>query len=155
MEDVKTFLILRQVQREEFDYNKAIFCRSFMQDVHSILSETCQLFCYMFFVDCLQIWWWSWEYFVNWLRAYNHRVALPFTFRDLHQPTRNVTYFVSVIRKKCVQHNLKLVHKQSQNHGAHDLFIKSADENRKKKVSAHGKVEKRSVNLPFKKSLNR
>ena len=55
MEDVKTFLILRQVQREEFDYNKAIFCRSFMQDVHSILSETHQLFCYMFSVDCLQI----------------------------------------------------------------------------------------------------
>ena len=31
--------------------------------------------------------------------------------------------------EKCVQHNLELVHKQSQNDGAHGLFTKSADGN--------------------------
>ena len=55
VKDLKIFLILRRVQREEFDYNEAISDRSSMQDVHLILSETHQLFCYMFLVDYLQI----------------------------------------------------------------------------------------------------
>ena len=47
-EDLKPFFyIVSQVQREEFHYDKAISCKSYMQllnqDVYSISSQTCQL----------------------------------------------------------------------------------------------------------------
>ena len=62
-------------------------------------------------------------------------------------------YFASVMQK-FIQHNIELVHTQSQNGGAHDLFIKSADEKRKKKVYLCTEKWKCSVNLLFTKSLN-
>ena len=41
------FFILSRVQREEFHYDKAISCKSYVQqliqDVYSISSKTCQL----------------------------------------------------------------------------------------------------------------
>ena len=41
------FFTLSRVQREEFHYNKAISCKSYVQlliqDVYSISSKTCQL----------------------------------------------------------------------------------------------------------------
>ena len=66
-------------------------------------------------------------------------VALP--FRDLRQPTRNITYFASEIRKmRSLQHTRS---------------IKLADENGKTKVYPCTKKWKRSVNMPFIKSVNR
>ena len=41
------FFILSRIQREEFYYDKAIFCKSYVQlliqDVYSISSKSCQL----------------------------------------------------------------------------------------------------------------
>ena len=59
--------------------------------------------------------WYLWLYifYQYWGNIYP-RVALP--FRDLCQPTQNITYFASM-HEKCVQHNLKWTHIQSQNDG--------------------------------------
>ena len=58
VEDLKTVFILSWVQHEEFYYDKATCCKSFMQlliqDVYSISSKTCQMQC-MLFVDCLLV----------------------------------------------------------------------------------------------------
>ena len=52
-EDLKPiFLILSQVQHEEFHYDKAISCKSYVQlliqDVYQISSKTCQLYVHAF-----------------------------------------------------------------------------------------------------------
>ena len=63
------FLILIRVQHEEFYYNKAISCKSYMQLLIQDLAQFHQkLVSYncMLFVDCLLV---LQEYFVNWARV--------------------------------------------------------------------------------------
>ena len=76
-------------------------------------------------------------------------------FQRFASTNAKLTYFASVIYDKCVQHNLELVHKESQNDGAHNLFIKSADKSSKKKVYPCMEKWNHSVNFLFRKSLNR
>ena len=85
------------------------------------------------------------------LTLFNYRGCA--AFQRFASVTQNITYFASRIQK-FIQNNVELVHTQSQNDGAHDLFIKSADEKRKKKVYPCMEKWKCSVNLLFTKSLN-
>ena len=79
-------------------------------------------------------------------------VALP--FRDLRQPTRNITYFASMARK---MRTAKRTYKAKTDDGVTWLYLtgyKVSRSKTKKSLFVHQKKWKCLLNLPFTKSLH-